>query len=301
MFTLDGFNIASDHYEKALKIDPYYALAYVGLAEVISFRTFWGNVKPEEGLTKANFLINNALSINNKLAEAYAMLGNINTFYYWNWKEADHNFKKALKINPNSSMILIDYAIFLSLTGFVEEAINIAKRAKEFDPLSWYINSRTGDVFAAADQYDKAIEQYKMSIAINPNYFLTHLQLGLSYAKKKQVKEVIPEFEKAAYLSNGNPFVLACLVTIYNRIWKKSKANKLFAILKKKSETEYVPPTCFFIIYFSIGDEVKATEWLRIACLEHDTLLPHTRNNLLKNSETGLKYINLLKEMGLDY
>lgn len=298
-FTLDGFKNASECYEKAFEIDPDYALAYVGLAEVLAFQTFWGNVRPSEGLPIKGY-IEKALSVNHELAEAFSILGGLYLFFFQNVKEAAQNYNKALQIKPNSSMILIDYAIFLSLTGKNEEAIRISQRAKEFDPLSWYINSRAGDVFAYAGEYDKAIEEYKSSVTINPDYFLTHFQLGLIYAAKKQIKKAFDEFKKADYISNGNPMVIATLITAYNRIGRKWKANKLFEILRKRAETEYVPPSCFFIIYATKGDEEKAMVWLRKACIEHDTFLPYTRLSILRNL-TSTKYLDLLKEMGLDY
>ena len=300
MFTFDGFNRASEYYEKALEIDRNYALAYVGLAEVLGFRTFWGNLKPGEGFPKAIEYLNKALSINSSLAEAYSALGTLNAFYFWNSKEADRNYRNALQINPNSSMIYMDYACFLSLAGRNEEAIKMAERAKVYDPLSWYINSRTGDVYFYAGQYDKAIEEYRMTLTINPNYFITHFSLGLSYIEKRKVRAVIAEFKKAAELSNGNPFVMASLIIAYYRIWRKRKANKLFEELKKKSQAEYVPSTCFFVVYNNKGEEEKAIEWLKRACTEHDTLLPYIRIGLLRNPAHS-KYIKILKEMGMDY
>jgi adenylate cyclase len=298
MLSSDGFIKASEFYEQALKIDPEYALVYVGLAEVTGFSTLWGNVSPDEGSLKGKEYVNKALKIDNNLAEAHAYLGTINAFFDWNWKEADNNFKKALEINKNSSIIHMDYAIFLSLSGRNNEALIEATQAKELDPLSWYINSRTGDVYYYACQYEKAIEEYRMSLTINPDYFLTHFQLGLSYAITGLVSESFAEFEKAADLSGGNPVVLSSLHVFYSRIGKTDQANKLYADLKKRYEKEYIPSTCFFLIHRSRGEEDLAIEWLRRACTEHDTLLPFVRMTLF-TIPGGSKYISLIKEMGL--
>ncbi|MCX6796485.1 MAG: hypothetical protein NTW06_03215, partial [Candidatus Falkowbacteria bacterium] len=104
----------------------------------------------------------------------------------------------------------------------------------------------------------------------------------------------------AVDLSKGNPFVISWLVFSYYIIGENDQADKLFDSLKKRSETEYIPATCFFNIYRVRGEEDLAFEWLKRACTEHDTLLPYIRIGLLRNPARS-KYIEILKEMGMDY
>jgi adenylate cyclase len=300
MFTKEGFDKAKEYFEKALTIDPDYALPYVGLAEVLGFRTYWGNYKPSVTLPLVRQYIEKALKTNNTLAEAYSGLGNIYLFYDWNINESEQNFRYALQINPNSSIIHIEYAIFLRLTGRNEEAVSEALKAKELDPISWYIHSRAGDVFNVAGKIDKAIEEYRMSTSINPDYFLTHFQLGLVFVKKKMIFKAKSELEKAYTLSDGNPVVSAALYLVYFRMWKKGKAKKILKNLIARNEVEYIPPSCFFIIYNTRGEKEKAMDWLKRALLEHDTILPDIRISLMA-IPGNLKYLNLMKEMGMDY
>jgi TolB-like protein/Tfp pilus assembly protein PilF len=301
MLTAEGFKKASEYFEQALQKDPDYALAYVGLGYVNWLNTAWGNVPPDKAYPKANEYANEALKIDTTFAEIYSVLGNINTFYYWNWKEAERCFKHALQINPNSSMIHVNYSALLTFTGRHKEAISEATRAQELDPLSGYINTRAGEAFHYAGQYDRAIEEYRMTLAINPNYYLAHLQLGRAYYfAKGKVKEAVAEYEKAVDLSDGNPFVIASLVCLHYQIGEKDQAEKLFYSVKKRAETEYVPATSFYLIHRFRGDEDLALEWLKKACIEHDTFLPWLRANPVHFPE-GSKYMGLLKEMGLDY
>jgi adenylate cyclase len=300
MMTAEGFKKASEYFERALQNDPNYALAYFGLAIVNGASTFWGNVPPDEGYPKANELCNKALKLDSTLAEIYWQLGNNNTFYYWNWKEAERNYKHAIQLNPNSPLIHTEYSLLLSCIGRHEEAISEAKRAQELDPLSGYVNTLAGGTYVYAGQLDRAIEEFQKSLMINPNYFLTHFELGADYLLKSMFKESVAEYEKAADLSNGNPFVIASLVSGYYLIGKKDEAEKLFESLKKRSETEYVPATSFYLIYKFKGEEDLAFEWLKRACTEHDTFLPLLKvtPNIIPN---GSRYVALLKEMGLDY
>ena len=301
MFTLEGYIKASEYFEQALKKDPKYALAYIGFAAVKTMSTTFGDVAPNEAFPRVYEYANKALKIDSTLAEAYATLGDYYTFYLWNWKEAERNFKHALEINPNSSMSHTDYSIFLLVTGRFEEAIYEAKRAQELDPLSSYINNRAGDAYQYARQFDRAIEEYQMSLKINPNYFLSHFELGrIYYYGKGMVKESLAEYKKAVDLSDGNTFSIACLITRYYQTGKKDEAEELFENLKKRAETEYVPSTSFYLIYRVRGEEEMALKWLKKACDEHDTFLPYFRADPILIPE-GSKYMKLLKDMGLDY
>jgi adenylate cyclase len=300
MLTAEGYRKAAECFEQALQIDPDYALAYIGFGYVIGMSTFWGNVPPNEGFPKANEYVNKAIKIDRTLAETYSTLGDINAFYYWNWKEAEQNFQYALQINPNSSQIHNDYALFLVLTGRHEEAISEAKQAQQLDPLSIFINTYTGVVYDYAGQIDKAIEEFRMTLAINPNFFITHYHLGRAYAAKGMIKESIAEYERAVDLSDGASLAIAALACSYYFVGKKDQADRLFESLKKRSENEYVPATAIYLIHRVRGEEAMALDWLKKACNEHDSFLIWFRAHPFLIPE-GSKYMTLVKQMGLDY
>jgi TolB-like protein/Tfp pilus assembly protein PilF len=296
MMTIEGYKKASEYFEQALRKDPDYALAYVGFATVKIASTAYGDVPPNEAFPKAIEYVNKALKIDNTLDGAYSALGVINTFYYWNWKEAERNFKHALQINPNSSLIHIYYSFLLTCTRLHKEAISEAKRAQELDPLSYFINTFTGVAYAFAGQFDRAIKEYQMTLTINPNYFFAHNQLGIAYFGKSMLKEGVAELEKAVDLSDGNPLATTILVLGYYLIRKKDQADKLFESLKKRSETEYIPATSIYLIHRIRGEKEMALEWLKRACIEHDTsLLWYRARQIRKDSQ----YMAVLKEMGL--
>ena len=136
----------------------------------------------------------------------------------------------------------------------------------------------TGDAIDYAGQSDRAIEEYNMNLKINPNYFLTHFHLEMYYYAKCMFKEAVVEYKKAVDLSHGNPYAISCLISGYYKIGKRDQADKLFKNLKKRSETEYVPATSFYLIHRVRGEEDLAFKWLKRACNEHDTFLPKVQN-----------------------
>jgi adenylate cyclase len=299
MMADEGNKKAIEYFEQALLKDPDYALAYVGLASTIINDSFWGNVPPNDAYPKAIEYLNKALGIDNNLGEAYSVLGLINTFYHWDWEKAEQNFKHALKMNPNSSLIHIYYSFLLTCTHRHEEAIREAKRARELDPLSVYICTEVGTAFAWNGQLERAIEEYRMSLSINPNYYYIHYMLGNAYMGTSMLQEAISEREKAVHFSDGKLSVIAFLACGYYRIGKIDQADKLFDNLKKRSETEYVPASYFYLIHKHRGDEDLAFNWFSRACSDHDSLLLWFLTSPLLNFDDP-PYQSLLKKIGLE-
>ena len=51
---------------------------------------------------------------------------------------------------------------------------------------------------------DQAIEQYRKTIELDPNFFAPHPVLGAAYVQKSMHKEGIAELEKAVEISPSN-------------------------------------------------------------------------------------------------
>ena len=273
MMTIDGLEKAFELFEKSLGEDPDYALAYTGLATIYWYKTYWGNVQPNNLYPKAKEYTDKALEIDDSLAEAHSMLGCINMNYFWNWKLAEKNFKQALKLNPNLAASHFYYSILLTFTRRKEAALSEVKQAQKLDPLSGYINGLASFIFYSAGKYDEADEIAKMTIAMHPNYFYAHHILGMLYSAKSKYNKAVAEFKKAIELSGGSSFLMAELADCYSEMGKKDETEKILVTLKKRSEHEYVSPMCFYEIYKSLGEPDHAYMWLERACNEHDSYL----------------------------
>jgi len=277
MQTREGLKKALEYFEQALQKDPNYALAYIGIASVYLQSTFHGSISPNEAYPKIKVYVKKALDLNNSLAEAYVVRGNINRLYDWNWKAAEQNYKRALQLNPNLAEAHMFYAFSLAFTEQSEESILEAKRAQELDPLSSWINAHVGMLYVHDGEHDKAIEELKMTKVMDPDYWNTYNYLGDAYAGKFMLEEAIEEYEKAADLSGENPVVLAVLANTYYNYGQNTKGDKLFDSLKQRSKNEYIPPMCFCLIHQARGEMDLYYKWLEKACKEHDGFLPWYR------------------------
>jgi adenylate cyclase len=120
--------------KEALDLDPNYAVAYRLLASTHASAVWLGSSKsPEESLKKAIELCKKALSIDNSLGDAHALLGAI----YVQKKQYDKGileFEKAIELNPNGADSHQRLARGLAYIDKTDEAILILKKAIRLNP-----------------------------------------------------------------------------------------------------------------------------------------------------------------------
>lgn len=176
------------YFRKAIEIDPNFAPAYVGLASIDAVLS-----APS---TEAEILIEKALKLDNRSAEAHATYGFIRMFHHWDWAGAGRAFDYALELNPNSSVAHHWKGVYLSLLGRLDEAKAEMHRALDLDPLSLIITADIGQLHYFAHEYDDAIVYCKRAVALDSNFEMAHMYLEYIYELKGMEHESLEEWVK---------------------------------------------------------------------------------------------------------
>ncbi|GAH12575.1 unnamed protein product, partial [marine sediment metagenome] len=195
--TEEGMRRGLEFFEKAIEIDPSYSLAYAGLADSYNLLSRYSYSFPEEAMPKAIAMAKKALEIDDTLGEAYTSLAFARRYYEYDWDATEKEYKKALKYTPGYATAHHWYGIHLSGLGRHDEALKEIKIAQKLDPLSIIINTNEAWMYYFARQYYRAIEQFKKSLEMDPNFAVTHLRLGRTLLQKGLHDEAIEEFQKA--------------------------------------------------------------------------------------------------------
>jgi serine/threonine-protein kinase len=132
--TIESYDSAEANYQRAIQLDPDYALAYSGIADCYSLPPFKG--LPElEALPIAKTYAMKALSIDSTLSEALTTIGFIQSAFDYDWAISKRTLKKAIELNPNYPMAHVFYGNLLQYTGEnTEEGINEIRKALNLDP-----------------------------------------------------------------------------------------------------------------------------------------------------------------------
>lgn len=256
---------AAGYFQMAIDAEPQYALAYVGLADTYNVMSFYGGPAPSESFPKAEAAARKALSLDNRLGEAHAALGDNLFSYHWDWAGAEHEFQSAIHLNSGYAPAHHWYSELLSVLGRHDEAIAEIERARQLDPLSLAINQTVAGAFYMARRYDEAALQMQRAIELEPGYASAHNMLGWIYTQKGMHNQAIAEFRRAVNLSNNSPGDVAALGWGYAEAGQRREARQIAAALETRSHQRYVSPDALARLYTAINEKNLAFERLEAA------------------------------------
>jgi TolB-like protein/DNA-binding winged helix-turn-helix (wHTH) protein/Tfp pilus assembly protein PilF len=299
--TEENLNKAIEFFQNAIKEDPSYAPAYVGLADCYNGLSVVqiSALPPVEGRRRGEEAASKALELDSSLADAYTALGWIN-HYNWNWTAAEQRFKRALELNPNYANAHNFYAHYLMSRGRVDESIAASNRARELDPFSLAISVQRGFLLENARRYDEAIEQLRAVIAMDPNHYQAYWVLGHTYAANKQFAEAVAAAEKAVELSERAPGALGILGLAYGLAGRETDATKILVELLELSRTRYVTPAAFVNVYVGLGDKEQTFVWLEKAYEERSNFIAYLKVfPILDPVRSDRRFTDLVGRVGL--
>lgn len=294
---------ARQNFERALEIDPDYALAHAAMADYYSALPFYSNSLPDEVFPKAKAAVARALELDRQLAEAHAALAYIRTYYDWDWRDAGKEFELALALDPNNASLRHRYSRYLSSLGRTDEALVHMKRARELDPLSLIIQANVGVIHYFGRQFDEALRHLQQLAAAEPEFPVAHWGIGLAREQKGDMDDALASFQKAAELTKRGTNVLASLGRAYAMSGKPDEARKILQELAARAKQRYVPAYHVALVHAGLGDKDKAFESLEKAFDERSTLLTYLKMDPRFDSLRGdprfqamLRRLNFLEE-----
>jgi len=187
----DGLQKGIEYFSRAVEKDPDYALAYSGLADCYTLLGLEG-VPSTEVVPKAKAAALKSVELDDSLAQAHTSLGGVKAFYDWDWPGAEIEFKRAIALNANYAPAHHWYAnLCLLPQRRFTEAIAEMKRALELDPVSSIINTDLGWTYDLAGQPEKALEQFRRTRELDPDFVALNNRLAQFYVHRGLYSEAV--------------------------------------------------------------------------------------------------------------
>ncbi len=288
------------YFEDAIKRDPAFAPAYVGLAGAYTeLGTVFVGAPPSEVRPKVVSAARKALELDPELAEAHVMLAGIHQ-KQWQWADAEAEYKRALELNPNDAAAHLGFANWLLCQGRTGDALAWAQRGRELDPLG-VSGVSIGWILFHARRYDEAVHELRSVLAVRPDDASALWFLGFALIANRQPEEAIPVLEKVVSVSDRSPGAIGVLVRAYAHAGRRTDALRLLAELKRRKQAGYVPAGAFVNAYLGLGDYDQAFAWLERAYQEQSNILQflkvHPHFDPLRDDP---RFKDLLRRVGLE-
>jgi len=296
-----GFNKAFEFFQSAIKIDPLYALPYIGIADTYNISGHFGFMHPGEAFEKSRRAVKKALEIDASLGEAHSSLAWIYAYNDWNWEKAEQEYKNAIELNPEYATAHEWYALFLAGRGRFDEAITEINEALELDPLSPMINAIFGLIFIFSRRFKEAIEQFRKTLEMNPNFPFAYIWQGMAYWGIGDYDKALVSLLKSEALAKEMTYSIGSLGMAYALAGQKPKAFKTLERMETLSKNKYVSSLHKAIIYIGLINKDKAFEYIDKAYIERDSFLFYLKTLPMFDSlRSDPRFIELLKKMGME-
>jgi len=297
---LDDLKKAAECFDQAVKVDPGFALGYVGQADCfLLICSNWG-IEREANLEKARISVAKALELDPELAEAHASRG-LMLELELRERDAREEFEKAIQLKPNYAVVHVWYSQVLKAELRWDEALRELEKALELDPLSQIAYSNLGDFYQDRQDYQKALEFHTRAADLGlPG---AHNSVAIAYGSMKMYAEMKRELAvHAEHARDTYPLIDVTCEGI--AAYLENDNQKLRSLLPRlEAELDGAGLNAFSIAfcYFHLGEKDKGFEWLEKSYAAKDgSLLGIGYQQDLNWIHSEPRYLELLKRLGLE-
>jgi serine/threonine protein kinase/tetratricopeptide (TPR) repeat protein len=227
--TSTSFDAAEKEFLRAIELDPAYAPAHAGLAEVYSWSVEW-LARGDTVRQAADRASQRALELAPELAESHVARGSVLAME-GDYLAAARAYQEAIRLNPNSFDAYYRYAHSAFDAGNYAESIELFRRAAELrpeDPQSAILVhlplrqlGRTPEIPAAMQE---GIRRAERQLELDPNDVRTLILGAVALMDQGQRERALEWGGRAVAIAPDEPSVLINAVNLYVRAGMKEEA-----------------------------------------------------------------------------
>ena len=225
--TPESLELARRCYEQASELDPAFGMAHVGLGNYWLTLAHFGRHSTRECVPAARAEAQQALRIDPSLADAHALMGIMAATFDLDWDGAEKHFAFPLAKQAGSELIRPLYSGFQFLRGNVDEAIQLAQRAIEEDPLEVWTHMNLHAYLQAAGRDTEALEQLRKVMELDPNQVVALVSMAMIHADRGDMREALKVARRAYAVGPWLPDTIGVLAGLLRRCGEDAESKSI--------------------------------------------------------------------------
>jgi Tfp pilus assembly protein PilF len=184
---------AEQYYQRAIELDPDFALAYARLAIAEQWFNDWEANTDERKIASASARAHAHMAVELAPHSALALgaLGINQAWSDFNYAAAEATLKKAVALDPSNAEALYQLADVTASLGRVEEAIGMMRKALTMEPLNASFHFYTGQFLCAAGKYAESERESRRALDLQPGADGFGSQLALALMGQGKFDEAL--------------------------------------------------------------------------------------------------------------
>jgi TolB-like protein/Tfp pilus assembly protein PilF len=286
-------------YQRAIQLDPGYALPHAGMAERVFYQAIYLSGHPREIVPAALASLARALQLDPQAADAHLVRGIFSAFYEYNWKAADEHFTRAIELNPACPRVRSARSLwFLAPTWQLDEALVECTRAVNLDPVSFVARNRECWVLHNMMK-EEAVDRARTLLQLFPSHPVTIFCASSTLLRQGWYEEAATALERGLQAVPGSTYLLGVLALARARQGRTADVKRIHAELEELSARQYVPFLPRAQASEACGDMERAYELMGGAVEEREPLAVPVLSDRRTDLMADPRYQSLLRKMNL--
>jgi serine/threonine protein kinase/tetratricopeptide (TPR) repeat protein len=297
----EGLETSIRFFERAIKKDKKYALAWAGLSDAYNLLCEYTPVSRMETYPKAKAAVDRAVELDPELAEARTSLASLNMLYELDWVNAEKEFRLSLYLKPGYATTHHWLAELLLYMGRQDEAVAEIDRALDLEPRSPAILRDKGMILYYVGRFDDAIATGKRTLELDRSFVTTHRLLSLAFSAKGDFASAVAENQLWGELTGNRAEAEIWLAYLRAASGDAAGARQLLASLPAAALSTGYQFRALGIVHATLGDDDAAFEWLGKALSARTESITSMKIDFkLERLRPDPRFGALLKKLGLE-
>jgi eukaryotic-like serine/threonine-protein kinase len=286
---------AIENFQRAVSLDPQFAMAYSGLATAYTYLAIYGYSPEKEVFPKAREYATKALELDSSLPEPHLSLGIMAFLLDHDMAKFEQENRKARELNPNSTDVHRLEATRLLFLGKPDEAIAEVRRALDIEPLSIAGNITYAYGMFYSGRIDESEAHTKKTIELSPEFWMSYYYLFAVYRYQRMYPEAVEAIAKSKEYW-GEPDVAKLIRdTFAKRGWQ----GLLRAICAQPQQFKFWQYD-LATFYAELGDKENAFAKLNQSLEDHEQYIGFMKLDPFMNPlREDPRFLEIVKKVGL--